>query len=114
MQRRPDHGGTALRYQWAGAVRMRGPSLRLADDLRAADLLDVVDDVEDVADGAALVGDGSVADLLGVAALKELLFPLVADIAAISAVTDLSAEQATPAEIAAWARDHWTIENSVH
>jgi predicted transposase YbfD/YdcC len=32
----------------------------------------------------------------------------------VYAVTDLPAEQATPAEIAAWARDHWTIENSVH
>ena len=32
----------------------------------------------------------------------------------VYAVTDLAAEQADPAEIAAWARDHWKIENSVH
>lgn len=32
----------------------------------------------------------------------------------VYAVTDLPAEQAGPAELAAWARDHWTIENSVH
>ncbi|MER5225178.1 ISAs1 family transposase [Streptomyces flaveus] len=32
----------------------------------------------------------------------------------VYAVTDLSAEQATPTEIAAWARGHWIIENTVH
>ncbi|MGP3683330.1 ISAs1 family transposase [Streptomyces sp. IBSNAI002] len=32
----------------------------------------------------------------------------------VYAVTDLTAEQASPEEIAAWARGHWTIENSVH
>jgi predicted transposase YbfD/YdcC len=32
----------------------------------------------------------------------------------VYAVTVLPAEQASPEEIAAWARDHWTIENSVH
>jgi hypothetical protein len=32
----------------------------------------------------------------------------------VYAVTDLPAEQATPDENAAWTRDHWTIENSVH
>lgn len=30
------------------------------------------------------------------------------------AITDLAFEQATAAELAAWARGHWTIENSVH
>ena len=28
--------------------------------------------------------------------------------------TDLPAEQADAAEIAAWARGHWTVENTVH
>ncbi|MFJ9845823.1 ISAs1 family transposase [Kitasatospora sp. NPDC101155] len=32
----------------------------------------------------------------------------------VYAVTDLPTEQASAEEIAAWARDHWTIENSVH
>lgn len=32
----------------------------------------------------------------------------------VYAVTDLAFEQATAAELAAWARGHWTIENSVH
>jgi predicted transposase YbfD/YdcC len=32
----------------------------------------------------------------------------------VYAVTDLPAVQASPEEISAWARDHWTIENSVH
>ena len=32
----------------------------------------------------------------------------------VYAVTDLPAEQAAPDEIAAWARDHWKIENSAH
>ncbi|WTK18290.1 ISAs1 family transposase (plasmid) [Streptomyces sp. NBC_01525] len=32
----------------------------------------------------------------------------------VYAVTDLAAHQATPAEIAAWARGHWIIENTVH
>ena len=32
----------------------------------------------------------------------------------VYAITDLSAEQATAAEIAAWARGHWTVENTVH
>ncbi|WP_052189954.1 ISAs1 family transposase [Streptomyces sp. NRRL S-1824] len=33
---------------------------------------------------------------------------------AVYSVTDLAAEQATAAEIAAWARGHWIIENTVH
>ncbi|WP_037599555.1 ISAs1 family transposase [Streptacidiphilus rugosus] len=32
----------------------------------------------------------------------------------VYAVTDLPAEQASPEELATWARGHWTIENSVH
>ncbi|MFD4977762.1 ISAs1 family transposase [Streptomyces sp. NPDC058424] len=32
----------------------------------------------------------------------------------VYAVTDLTAEQATTREIAAWARGHWIIENTVH
>lgn len=32
----------------------------------------------------------------------------------VYAITDLPTHQARPAEIAAWARGHWTIENSVH
>lgn len=32
----------------------------------------------------------------------------------VYAVTDLSAEQAGAAELAAWARGHWIIENAVH
>ncbi|WP_329165585.1 ISAs1 family transposase [Streptomyces sp. NBC_01717] len=32
----------------------------------------------------------------------------------VYSVTDLEAEQATAAEIAAWARGHWIIENTVH
>lgn len=32
----------------------------------------------------------------------------------VYAITDLSAEQASAAEIAAWARGHWTVENTVH
>ncbi|MFD5442495.1 transposase family protein [Streptomyces tendae] len=32
----------------------------------------------------------------------------------VYAVTDLAAHQASPAEIAAWARGHWIIENAVH
>ena len=32
----------------------------------------------------------------------------------VYAITDLAFEQATAAELAAWARGHWTIENSVH
>jgi predicted transposase YbfD/YdcC len=32
----------------------------------------------------------------------------------VYAITDLPTQQARPAEIAAWAREHWTIENSVH
>lgn len=32
----------------------------------------------------------------------------------VYAVTDLPAEQATAQEIAAWARGHWIIENTVH
>lgn len=32
----------------------------------------------------------------------------------VYAITDLPAEQASAAEIAAWARGHWTVENSVH
>ncbi|MFF4879399.1 ISAs1 family transposase [Micromonospora sp. NPDC000668] len=32
----------------------------------------------------------------------------------VYAITDLPTHQARPEEIAAWARDHWTIENSVH
>jgi len=32
----------------------------------------------------------------------------------VYAITDLPTHQARPAEIAAWAREHWTIENSVH
>jgi hypothetical protein len=32
----------------------------------------------------------------------------------VYAITDLSAEQADAAEIAAWARGHWTVENTVH
>jgi predicted transposase YbfD/YdcC len=32
----------------------------------------------------------------------------------VYAVTDLSAHQASAAEIAAWARGHWIIENTVH
>lgn len=32
----------------------------------------------------------------------------------VYAITDLPTHQARPEEIAAWAREHWTIENSVH
>lgn len=32
----------------------------------------------------------------------------------VYAVTDLPAEQATAAGTAAWARGHWTVENTVH
>jgi predicted transposase YbfD/YdcC len=32
----------------------------------------------------------------------------------VYAVTDLPAHQASPAEIASWARGHWIIENTVH
>jgi predicted transposase YbfD/YdcC len=32
----------------------------------------------------------------------------------VYAITDLTAEQATPAELAGWLRGHWTIENSAH
>ncbi|MGI5143819.1 ISAs1 family transposase [Streptomyces sp. CA-106110] len=32
----------------------------------------------------------------------------------VYAITDLPAEQADAAEIAAWARGHWTVENTVH
>jgi predicted transposase YbfD/YdcC len=32
----------------------------------------------------------------------------------VYAITDLPAEQASAAEIAAWARGHWTVENTVH
>ncbi|MEU5943926.1 ISAs1 family transposase, partial [Micromonospora sp. NPDC047548] len=32
----------------------------------------------------------------------------------VYAITDLPTHQARPEEIAAWARQHWTIENSVH
>lgn len=32
----------------------------------------------------------------------------------VYAITDLPAEQATAAEIASWARGHWTVENTVH
>jgi predicted transposase YbfD/YdcC len=32
----------------------------------------------------------------------------------VYAITDLTAEQASPEEIAIWARGHWIIENSVH
>jgi predicted transposase YbfD/YdcC len=32
----------------------------------------------------------------------------------VYAITDLPTHQARPDEIAAWAREHWTIENSVH
>jgi predicted transposase YbfD/YdcC len=32
----------------------------------------------------------------------------------VYAVTDLSAQQASAAELAAWARGHWIIENTVH
>lgn len=32
----------------------------------------------------------------------------------VYAVTDLAAHQASPAEIAAWVRGHWIIENTVH
>ncbi|PPS69947.1 hypothetical protein BV882_26850 [Streptomyces sp. 46] len=32
----------------------------------------------------------------------------------VYAVTDLAAHQADPAEISAWARGHWIIENTVH
>lgn len=32
----------------------------------------------------------------------------------VYAITDLPAEQATAAEITAWARGHWTVENTVH
>lgn len=32
----------------------------------------------------------------------------------VYAITDLPAEQATAAEIATWARGHWTVENTVH
>nr|WTB33817.1 ISAs1 family transposase [Streptomyces sp. NBC_00830]WTB35162.1 ISAs1 family transposase [Streptomyces sp. NBC_00830] len=32
----------------------------------------------------------------------------------VYAITDLPAEQATASEITAWARGHWTVENTVH
>ncbi|MFG1886212.1 ISAs1 family transposase [Micromonospora sp. NPDC049102] len=32
----------------------------------------------------------------------------------VYAITDLPTHEARPAEIATWAREHWTIENSVH
>ncbi|MFE1989739.1 transposase [Streptomyces mirabilis] len=32
----------------------------------------------------------------------------------VYAVTDLPAEEANAAEIASWARGHWTVENTVH
>jgi hypothetical protein len=32
----------------------------------------------------------------------------------VYAITDLPAEQATPEEIATWAKEHWTVENTVH
>jgi hypothetical protein len=32
----------------------------------------------------------------------------------VYAITDLTAEEANAAEIAAWARGHWTVENTVH
>jgi predicted transposase YbfD/YdcC len=32
----------------------------------------------------------------------------------VYAITDLPAEQASPEELATWAREHWTIENTVH
>jgi len=32
----------------------------------------------------------------------------------VYAITDLPAEQASAAEIASWARGHWTVENTVH
>ncbi|MCX4784210.1 ISAs1 family transposase [Streptomyces sp. NBC_01264] len=32
----------------------------------------------------------------------------------VYAVTDLPAEQASPKELATWAREHWTVENTVH
>jgi hypothetical protein len=32
----------------------------------------------------------------------------------VYAITDLPAEQANAAEIASWARGHWTVENTVH
>jgi predicted transposase YbfD/YdcC len=32
----------------------------------------------------------------------------------VYAITDLPAEQASAAEIASWARSHWTVENTVH
>uniref|UniRef100_A0AAU1UMC6 Transposase n=1 Tax=Streptomyces sp. NBC_00119 TaxID=2975659 RepID=A0AAU1UMC6_9ACTN len=32
----------------------------------------------------------------------------------VYAVSDLATHQASPAEIAAWARGHWIIENTVH
>ncbi|MFJ9445906.1 hypothetical protein ACIRRH_29225 [Kitasatospora sp. NPDC101235] len=32
----------------------------------------------------------------------------------VYAVTDLPAHQASPAEIASWARSHWITENTVH
>src|SRR5690606_10522678 len=32
----------------------------------------------------------------------------------VYAITDLPAEEASAAEIASWARGHWTVENTVH
>lgn len=66
-----------------------------------------------------------------VVTIKDLLFPHARQVACIRrkrrrigaerwqtetvhAVTDLPAEQASPREIAAWARGHWIIENTVH
>lgn len=67
----------------------------------------------------------------GVVTVAGLLFPYAAQVLRIKrrrrlygakkwssetvyAITDLTAEEANAAEIAAWARGHWTVENTVH
>jgi predicted transposase YbfD/YdcC len=69
--------------------------------------------------------------LVQVVTVKDLLFPHARQVLRIQrrrreigakqwstetvyAVTDLTAEQATAAELATWARGHWTVENTVH
>ncbi|MGI5136352.1 MULTISPECIES: ISAs1 family transposase [unclassified Streptomyces] len=69
--------------------------------------------------------------LVQVATVNNLLFPHARQVLRIQrkrraagqrrwrtetvyAITDLPAEQATAAEIASWARGHWTVENTVH
>jgi len=69
--------------------------------------------------------------LVQVVTVAGLLFPYAAQVLRIQrrrrlygakkwssetvyAITDLPAEEANAAEIASWARGHWTVENTVH